>query len=160
MRILVVHGPNLNMLGTREPEIYGSTTLEQIDAMLVEEAARLGAEVKTLQSNSEGELVTSVQKAAGWADALIINPAGYTHTSVALRDAIAALSVPTIEVHLSNVYAREEFRRHSYVSPVAKGVISGFGADSYLLALIAATRMLAARTNAARINADRMNAGR
>jgi 3-dehydroquinate dehydratase-2 len=142
MRILVVHGPNLNMLGTREPDIYGSTTLEQINAMLIEEGARVGAEVRTHQSNSEGELVTAIQQAAAWADVVIINPAGYTHTSVALRDAIAALSVPAIEVHLSNVYAREEFRRHSYISPVAKGVISGFGADSYRLALLAAARLV------------------
>lgn len=136
MRILVVHGPNLNMLGTREPDIYGSTTLEQINAMLVEEGKPLGAEVRAVQSNSEGELVTAVQQAAGWADALIINPAGYTHTSVALRDAVAALSVPTIEVHLSNVHAREDFRRHSYIAPVARGQIAGFGADSYRLALL------------------------
>ena len=142
MRILVVHGPNLNILGTREPDIYGSKTLDQINAMLIEEGTRLGAEVRTVQSNSEGELVTAVQQAAGWADVLIINPAGYTHTSVALRDAVAALPVPTIEVHLSNVYAREDFRRHSYISPVAKGVISGFGADSYRLALLAAVRLV------------------
>lgn len=138
MRILVVHGPNLNMLGTREPDIYGSTTLEQINAMLVEEGKKLGAEVRAVQSNSEGELVTAVQQAAGWADALIINPAGYTHTSVALRDAVAALPVPTIEVHLSNVHAREDFRRHSYIAPVARGQIAGFGADSYRLALLGA----------------------
>lgn len=142
MRILVVHGPNLNMLGTREPDVYGSKTLDQINAMLIEEGVRLGAEVKTHQSNSEGELVTAVQQAAGWADVLIINPAGYTHTSVALRDAVAALPVPAIEVHLSNVYAREDFRRHSYISPVAKGIISGFGADSYRLALLAAVRLV------------------
>lgn len=142
MRILVVHGPNLNMLGTREPDVYGSKTLDQINAMLIEEGSRLGVEVRTVQSNSEGELVTAVQQAAGWADVLVINPAGYTHTSVALRDAIAALTLPTIEVHLSNVYAREEFRRHSYISPVAKGVISGFGADSYRLALLAAARLI------------------
>jgi 3-dehydroquinate dehydratase-2 len=142
MRILVVHGPNLNMLGTREPDIYGTKSLDQINAMLIEEGVRIGAEVQTVQSNSEGELVTAVQQAAGWADVLIINPAGYTHTSVALRDAIAALSIPAIEVHLSNVYAREEFRRHSYISPVAKGVISGFGSDSYRLALLAAVRLV------------------
>ena len=142
MRILVVHGPNLNMLGTREPDVYGSKTLDQINAMLIEEGVRLGAEVRTVQSNSEGELVTAVQQAAGWADVLIINPAGYTHTSVALRDAVAALPVPAIEVHLSNVYAREDFRRHSYISPVAKGIISGFGADSYRLALLAAVRLV------------------
>ncbi|HUW60780.1 MAG TPA: type II 3-dehydroquinate dehydratase [Candidatus Bathyarchaeia archaeon] len=142
MRILVVHGPNLNMLGTREPDLYGSKTLDQINAMLIEEGVRLGAEVRTVQSNSEGELVTAVQQAVGWADVLIINPAGYTHTSVALRDTIAALAVPAIEVHLSNVYAREDFRRHSYISPVVKGVISGFGADSYRLALLAAARLV------------------
>ena len=142
MRILVVHGPNLNLLGTREPDLYGSKTLDQINAMLIEEGVRLGAEVRTVQSNSEGELVTAVQQAVGWADVLIINPAGYTHTSVALRDTIAALAVPAIEVHLSNVYAREDFRRHSYISPVVKGVISGFGADSYRLALLAAARLV------------------
>jgi len=142
MRILVVHGPNLNILGTREPEVYGSTTLEQIDAMLAEEGKGLGAEVRAVQSNSEGELVTALQEASGWADVVIINPAGYTHTSVALRDAVAALGKPVIEVHLSNVHAREEFRRYSYISPVAKGVITGFGADSYRLALHAAVRLV------------------
>lgn len=142
MRILVVHGPNLNILGKREPDVYGSTTLEQIDAMLAEEGGALGAEVRSVQSNSEGELVTALQEATGWADAVIINPAGYTHTSVALRDAVAALDAPVIEVHLSNVHAREEFRRQSYISPVAKGVITGFGADSYWLALQAAVRLV------------------
>ncbi|NIA13888.1 MAG: type II 3-dehydroquinate dehydratase [Nitrospiraceae bacterium] len=141
MKIMVLHGPNLNLLGTREPEVYGSTTLADIDAMLQEEGKRLGVEVRALQLNSEGALVTAIQEAAAWAGALIINPAAYTHTSVALRDAIAAVALPTIEVHLSNVFAREEFRHHSYITPVAAGLICGFGIDSYRLALIAATRM-------------------
>jgi len=141
MKVLVLHGPNLNLLGTREPEVYGRTTLGGIDAMLAEEARALGIELKTFQSNVEGELVTAIQEAAGWADVLIINPAAYTHTSVALRDAIVAVGIPAIEVHLSNVYAREPFRHHSYVAPVAAGQIAGFGAESYRLALIAATRL-------------------
>jgi len=139
MKVLVLHGPNLNLLGTREPEVYGRTTLGDIDAMLAKEAEGLGVELKTFQSNVEGELVTAIQEAAGWADALIINPAAYTHTSVALRDAIAAVGIPAIEVHLSNVYGREPFRHHSYVAPVAVGQIAGFGVESYRLALIAAT---------------------
>ena len=141
MKVLVIHGPNLNMLGTREPEVYGKTTLERIDAMLAEEARNLGIELKTFQSNVEGELVTAIQEAAGWADAIIINPAAYTHTSVAIRDAIAAVGVPTIEVHLSNVYSREAFRHHSHIAPVAVGQIAGFGKDSYRLALLAAKGM-------------------
>jgi 3-dehydroquinate dehydratase II len=142
MKVLVVHGPNLNLLGTREPEVYGKTTLQDINAMLADEAQALGIEVKCLQSNSEGELVTAIQEAPAWADALIINPGGYTHTSVALRDAIAAVGLPAIEVHLSNIFAREPFRHHSYISPVAVGIISGFGAESYRLALIAAKRVI------------------
>jgi 3-dehydroquinate dehydratase-2 len=141
MKVLVLHGPNLNLLGTREPEVYGRTTLGGINAMLAEEAQALGVELKIFQSNVEGELVTAIQEAAGWADVLIINPAAYTHTSVALRDAIVAVGIPAIEVHLSNVYAREPFRHHSYVAPVAAGQIAGFGAESYRLALIAATRL-------------------
>ena len=141
MKVLVLHGPNLNLLGTREPEVYGRTTLGGIDAMLAEEARALGVELKTFQSNVEGELVTAIQEAAGWADVLIINPAAYTHTSVALRDAIVAVGIPAIEVHLSNVYAREPFRHHSYIAPVAVGQISGFGSESYRLALHAAARL-------------------
>jgi 3-dehydroquinate dehydratase-2 len=141
MKVLVLHGPNLNLLGTREPDVYGHDTLENIDAMLEDEARRLGIDLKTLQSNAEGELVTAVQQARDWADVLIINPAAYTHTSVALRDAIAAAGIPAIEVHLSNIYAREPFRRHSYIAPVAAGQISGFGADSYRLALLAAAKL-------------------
>jgi 3-dehydroquinate dehydratase-2 len=141
MKVLVLHGPNLNLLGKREPEVYGRVTLENINAMLADEARMLGIEVKILQSNVEGELVNAIQDAASWADAIIINPAAYTHTSVALRDAIAAVAVPTIEVHLSNVYAREPFRHHSYIAPVAMGQITGFGSESYRLALHAAARL-------------------
>ena len=141
MNVLVVHGPNLNLLGTREPEVYGRVTLDGINAMIAEEARVLGIEVKTLQSNIEGELVSAIQEAKGWADVIIINPAAYTHTSVALRDAVAAVAIPTIEVHLSNVYAREAFRHHSFIAPVAVGQISGFGSDSYRLALEAAARL-------------------
>ena len=135
MNVLILHGPNLNLLGQREPEVYGSVTMESIDAMLRERAKELDIELRIAQSNVEGDLVSAIQEAAGWANAIIINPAAYTHTSVALRDAIAAVEIPTIEVHLSNVYAREEFRHHSYIAPVARGQISGFGADSYRLAL-------------------------
>ncbi|MBN2311552.1 MAG: type II 3-dehydroquinate dehydratase [Candidatus Hydrogenedentes bacterium] len=138
MNVLVIHGPNLNLLGSREPDVYGRTTLEDINALLAREAQALGIELRTIQSNAEGELVTAIQEAAGWADVLIINPAAYTHTSVAIRDAIAAVDVPAIEVHLSNVHAREDFRRRSYIAPVAVGQIAGFGADSYRLALQAA----------------------
>ncbi len=141
MNVMVIHGPNLNLLGTREPEVYGSQTLADIDAMLEAEAKTLGIALKTTQSNSEGALVDAVQGAAKWAQVIIINPGAYTHTSIALRDAIAGVSVPTIEVHLSNVHAREEFRRHSFVSPVAVGQISGFGAESYRLALHAARKL-------------------
>ena len=142
MNVLVLHGPNLNLLGTREPEVYGKATLADINAMLEQQAAELGMTIRTFQSNSEGDLVTAIQEAAGWADVLIINPAAYTHTSVALRDAVAAVGIPTIEVHLSNVYAREPFRHHSYIAPVAVGQISGFGAESYRLAFIAATGLV------------------
>lgn len=141
MRILVVHGPNLNMLGRREPAIYGRQTLEDINAMLADEAARLGVTLQTFQSNDEGALVTAIQEAAGAADALIINAGAYTHTSVAIRDAITAAGVPAIEVHLSNIYAREPFRHHSHISPVAAGVICGFGARGYVMALQAAAEM-------------------
>lgn len=135
MRILVIHGPNLNLLGRREPEIYGSLTLQQINAALEELAAELGCVLTFVQSNSEGTLVDAVQGACGSADAILINPAAYTHTSVALRDAMAAVAIPFVEVHLSNVYRREEFRHHSYLAPLAIGQISGFGLDSYLLGL-------------------------
>jgi 3-dehydroquinate dehydratase-2 len=135
MNILVLHGPNLNLLGTREPEVYGSTTLDDINTRLEETAAANGATLRILQSNHEGALIDAIHEARGWADGLIINPGGYTHTSVALRDAISAVEIPAIEVHLSNVFARESFRHHSYISPVCLGVISGLGWMGYRLAL-------------------------
>ncbi len=140
IRILVIHGPNLNLLGGREPGIYGSQTLSQIDAQLHELAGEMGAELKIIQSNSEGEIVSFIGQNADWADGIVINPAAYTHTSVAIRDAIAAVDLPTVEVHLSNVFRREEFRHFSYISPVATGVICGFGAQSYTLAIEAVIR--------------------
>jgi 3-dehydroquinate dehydratase II len=134
-RVLVLNGPNLNMLGTREPAIYGAQTLADIEALCRSEAERLGLELTFKQSNHEGELVTFIQGALGTAEAIIINPAGYSHTSVAIPDAIKAIGLPVVEVHLSNIHAREAFRHHSYVSAVAWGVICGFGAAGYRLAL-------------------------
>lgn len=135
-KVLVIHGPNLNMLGVREPEVYGHTTLKDIDAELVRLGAELGLGVVTVQSNFEGDIVTRIQQADY--DLLIINPAAYTHTSVAIRDAILAVGKPAIEVHLSNIHKREEFRHYSYVAGVAVGQIAGFGVASYYLALRAA----------------------
>jgi len=135
MRILVLHGPNLNLLGKREPEIYGHQTLADIDGDLRSTAKRLGVEIDCFQSNHEGELIDRVQAAMGQASGILINPGGFTHTSVALRDALAATRLPVVEVHLSNVYAREPFRQHSFVSPIALGVISGLGADGYRFGL-------------------------
>jgi 3-dehydroquinate dehydratase-2 len=136
--ILVLNGPNLNLLGTRQPEIYGKLTLAEIEKKLRALAKQLGVEIDFRQSNSEGELVTWIQQATGRFGAIVINPAAFTHTSLAMRDAISAVGIPTIEIHLSNIYRRESFRHHSYIAEVAVGQIAGFGADSYLLGLRAA----------------------
>jgi 3-dehydroquinate dehydratase II len=135
LRVLVLHGPNLNLLGDREASIYGTTSLDAIDSSLSKLGEDLGVSLDIRQSNHEGELVTWIQEARSGCQGIIINPAAYTHTSIAIRDALAAINVPVIEVHLSNIYRREEFRRHSYVSGVALGQISGFGPSGYLLAL-------------------------
>lgn len=134
----MLHGPNLNLLGTRKPEIYGTTTLAQIEAELAERATQRGAELRSAQSNFEGELVALIQLARGWADAIVINPGAYTHTSIAIRDAIESVGIPTVEVHLSNLHAREEFRTKSITAGACIGQISGFGANSYYLGLDAA----------------------
>lgn len=139
-KVLVIHGPNLNMLGKREPGIYGPLSLSDIDSKLRSLASEIGVHVSTMQSNSEAEIIDAIQKEHY--DVLIINPAAYTHTSIAIRDAISAAGKPVIEVHLSNIHKREEFRRKSYIAEVASGQISGFGADSYLLALRAAKNLL------------------
>ena len=138
MTVLFLNGPNLNLLGTRQPEIYGRTTLSDIEAMVRERAEALGVVIEFRQTNHEGELVTWLQQSRGKADAIVLNAAAYTHTSVALRDAITASEVPTIEIHISNIHAREDFRHRSFIAPVCRGQISGFGARSYLLGLEAA----------------------
>ena len=148
MKILVLHGPNLNLLGTREPEIYGSLTLGDIDTKLLEFGKEFGAELKCFQSNHEGALIDALQDAQMWADGVIFNPGGYTHTSIALRDAISAIGIPVIEVHLSNVYAREEFRHVSMISAVCKGKILGFGWRSYSLGLRALVELLTDKSTA------------
>lgn len=138
MKILFLNGPNLNLLGQREPQVYGHTTLAQIEAKLIEKATALKVQVEFRQSNIEGQLVEWIQQAKGNFDVIVINAAAYTHTSIALRDAISAVGVPSIEIHLSNVHSREEFRHKSLIAPVCVGLISGFGANSYYLALEAA----------------------
>lgn len=142
MKILVIHGPNLDLLGKREPEVYGKTTLGEIDKQLKQMAGEYKVQLEIFQSNHEGDIVDSIGKSKEKGiDSIIINPAAYTHTSVAVRDAISACGVPAIEVHLSNIYSREEFRHTSLVAPVALGQISGFGAESYYLALQAAVKL-------------------
>ena len=135
LKILLIHGPNLNLLGKREPGVYGNQTLEEINTRLQIHAAESGFELKTFQSNSEGALVDAIQDAAEWAAGIIINAGAYTHTSIALRDAISAVNPPTVEVHLSNIHAREPFRHNSYIAPVCLGTIAGFGWRSYLLGM-------------------------
>jgi 3-dehydroquinate dehydratase-2 len=141
MKILFINGPNLNLLGKREPSIYGSFTLDDINGRITALAAELGVSVSFFQSNHEGELVQKVQDAVGEYQVIVINPGAYTHTSIALRDAISSTGIPTIETHISNIYKREEFRKTSYIAGVAIGQISGFGPDSYLLALRAAAAL-------------------
>jgi 3-dehydroquinate dehydratase II len=143
-KVLVIHGPNLNLLGEREPDVYGHTTLADIDRDLNNLAAELDLDLETFQSNSEGVLVDRIQASRSSIDVLIINPAAYTHTSVAIRDAVLAIGVPCIEVHLSNVYKREPFRHHSTIADIAAGRIMGFGADSYMIALRAAKNLITA----------------
>jgi len=143
--VLVIHGPNLNLLGEREPEIYGRTTLRELDRRLIALGRELGLKVETFQSNSEGAIVDRIQAARGQIDVLIINPAAYTHTSIAIRDALTALDAPLIEVHLSNVYKREPFRHHSTIADVVAGRIMGFGAETYILAIRAAAGLDSAK---------------
>ncbi|MGD1931189.1 MAG: type II 3-dehydroquinate dehydratase [Leptolyngbyaceae cyanobacterium] len=145
LKVLVLHGPNLNLLGKREPDIYGQQTLRDIESLLKAEAAGLGVEILSQQSNHEGVLIDQIQGAFDVFDGLLINPAAYTHTSVAIRDAIAAVAIPTVEVHLSNIHRREAFRHHSYIAPVAIGQISGFGVESYRWGLQALVTHLRSR---------------
>lgn len=142
MNILLVHGPNLNLLGTRQPEIYGTQTLDNINHCLTQVAQKQGVKLKTFQSNHEGSIVSEIGANIDWADGILINPAAYTHTSVAIRDVLSAVNLPVIEIHLSNIYKREDFRHHSYVSPIAAGVICGFGSYGYEIALNAMVNVL------------------
>jgi 3-dehydroquinate dehydratase-2 len=142
LKILVLHGPNLNLLGTREPDIYGAITLEELNASLIKLGMELGVSIESRQSNVEGELITWIQQAKQAFDGLVFNPAAYTHTSIALRDAIVGVEIPMVEVHLSNIHRRESFRRRSYLASVALGQISGFGPNSYLLGLRALVDVL------------------
>lgn len=148
LSVLVLHGPNLNLLGKRERSLYGDVSLRDINAAMLKLAKQEGIQVDIRQSNLEGELVTWIQEAAHRYDAIVINPAGYTHTSVAIRDAIAAVAIPTVEVHLTNIYKREDFRRRSYIAGVALGQISGFGPNGYLLAIRAAKDHLKGKRSA------------
>jgi 3-dehydroquinate dehydratase-2 len=146
IKILLIHGPNLNLLGTRSPEIYGTLGLDAINARMKSLAEADGAELRTFQSNSEGALIDAIHEAAGWADGIVINPGAYAHYSYAIRDALASIKLPAIEVHLSNIYAREEFRRHSVISPVVVGCISGLGWRSYACGIQTMIGMLQDRT--------------
>jgi 3-dehydroquinate dehydratase-2 len=141
--VLILHGPNLNLLGEREPGIYGQVTMAEIDRRLAALGEELGLRVRTYQSNSEGALIDALQEARLWAKGVVFNPGGYTHTSVAIRDAVTAIKIPVVEVHLSNVQARDEFRRHSMIAPVCVGSIAGFGWQSYALGLRALAGLLA-----------------
>ena len=141
-KILVIHGPNLNLLGSREKDVYGEVTIDEINSQLKKMAKESGIDIKIVQSNHEGEIVDLIGETKNNVDAILINPAAYTHTSVAIRDAISATKIPTIEVHLSNIYAREEFRHTSLVAPVARGQVTGFGMNSYLLGMKAATELV------------------
>lgn len=154
LRLLVLHGPNLNLLGTREPTVYGQMSLADIDKALARRCGELGIAVQTKQSNLEGELVTWIQNARGHFDGIVINPAAYTHTSIAIRDAIAAVALPTVEVHLSNIHQREEFRHHSFIAGVALGQIAGFGPTGYLLALEALVAHLVPKGRPSRPRTD------
>ena len=147
LKVLLIHGPNLNLLGKREPKIYGTTSLKEINAKVMQIAEERGVELRIFQSNSEGALIEAIHDAGDWADGIVINPGAYTHYSYAIRDALAAVRLPTIEVHLSNIYAREEFRQISVVSAVALGCISGLGWRSYTLAIQALVEILQDRTN-------------
>jgi 3-dehydroquinate dehydratase II len=142
VRICVLHGPNINLLGVREPDVYGQDTFDEMNRRIKERAKQIEVEARIFQSNSEGEMIDIIHEALKWADAIIINPGAYTHYSYAIRDALAAVRLPTVEVHLTNVDAREEWRRHSVISPIVSGKILGFGTNGYLLALDAAKRML------------------
>lgn len=141
-KVLVIHGPNLNLLGRREVNVYGKVTMDEINSALKKVAGDEGLNIEAVQSDHEGEIVELIGKSKDKADALLINPAAYTHTSVAIRDAISAVEIPAVEVHLSNIYAREEFRHTSLIAPVAKGQITGFGIDSYILGLKAIASLL------------------
>lgn len=147
MKILIIHGPNLNMLGKREPEIYGAMTLEELNSLLTKDARAMHSQVEFFQSNSEGEIVSAIQDAMDKFDGIVINPGAYTHTSVAIRDALLSSGLPVAEVHISNVFKREEFRHKSFVSGVSVGVVSGFGADSYHLGLRGLVNYLQSRVS-------------